>query len=623
MRVAPPAAGVAVGVLAVAALGVWQGPRLLRHDNGDERAARAFAAAWPQGRLAALPWDVSSGPDPAGQVATITAPLTALPQDRPSTVTVTSVRRDGDQATARLHVRWELGVPWEYDTSLALLQKDGWRPVLTPAVIHPSLTAGQTLRSRVQPAPRAPITDRTGKALVTDRPVVTVGLQPNRAPELAASVARIAKLTGVDAAALLRRAQAAKPDGLVEVITLRREAYLRQRDQIRPVPGVVLREGLRQLAPTTGFARALLGTVGPATAEVVERSGGTVRPDQQVGLSGLQARFESQLAGSPGLVVEAVGGTGTRALQTTPATPGTPLQVTLDPRVQTAAEAALTKAPAGKSSALVVVQPSTGDVLAIANDGPDGPGRDRALTGRYPPGSTFKIASTLALLRDGLRPSEPVPCPATVTVQGKAFKNAEDEALGSAPFRTAFATSCNTAFVGSASRVSSDDLASAGRDLGYGTHDLGVGAFGGSVPTTTDPVQHAAQMIGQGKVLASPLSVAVSAASVASGRLRPPRLLMSAPATVPGPVLPQAADLRTLMRLVVTSGTGTALARLPGGPVSGKTGTAEFGTSVPPQTHAWFAGFSGDLAFAVLVEDGGFGGAVAAPLAGELLRALR
>ena len=82
-----------------------------------------------------------------------------------------------------------------------------------------------------------------------------------------------------------------------------------------------------------------------------------------------------------------------------------------------------------------------------------------------------------------------------------------------------------------------------------------------------------------------------------------------------------APTLREFMRLVVTSGTGTA-ANVAGEPVYGKTGTAEFGTRQPPQTHAWFVGFRGDLAFAVLVEGGGFGGEVAAPLAARFLRAL-
>ena len=299
------------------------------------------------------------------------------------------------------------------------------------------------------------------------------------------------------------------------------------------------------------------------------------------------------------------------------------MQLTLDPAVQTAADAALATAPEGKGAALVVVQPSTGDVLAVANAGPDGPGVDRAITGRYPPGSTFKTASALALLRAGLQVDEVVPCPATLSVDGKSFKNAEDEVLGDQPFSVDFAHSCNTAFVGSAERISSAQLEAAARDLGLQALDLGLDAFGADVPVTDDAVEHAAQVIGQGRVLTSPLAVAVAAATVEAGRLHLPRLLAEAPASAPGPELPEAAALQALTRGVVTEGTGTALRDVPGEPVRGKTGTAEYGTEVPPRTHAWFAGSSGDLAFAVLVEDGGFGGATAAPVAAELLRALR
>ncbi len=619
---------VLTSVLAAGAVGVgvWQGVRLLGGDDGRDRAAaQAFADAWESGGLAGLAWDPGSGPDPAAQVAALTAGLTPAPDDRPAQVDVVSVRREGERATAELDVRWEVGRPWAYRTQLPLAEGDDvWRPVLSPAVVHPTLVAGRVLRSRVEQAPRASITDRTGAAVVADRPVVTVGLQPSRATDLPATAARVAALVEVDGAALLARARSARPDAFVDVVTLRRERYDEVRDQLRPLPGVVLREGVRQLAPTAAFARSLLGSVGPATAEVVEQSGGRVRPDQTVGLSGLQERHDAQLAGTPGLVVESVDASGgaPQPLQTTPPTPGTPLQVTLDQAVQQAADTALEGAPAGKVAALVAVQPSTGDVLAVANAGPSGPGADRALTGRYPPGSTFKIASTLALLRAGLTPDEVVPCPATTTVSGKEFRNAEEVVLGAVPFREDFAVSCTSAFVGSASRVSDDELQAAARDLGYGAYDLGVGAFAADVPVGGDAVEHAAQMIGQGRVLASPLAVAVSAATVASGQLREPRVLAGPPAA-PGPALPQAATLRDLTRLVVTAGTGTALRDVPGEPVGGKTGTAEFGTQVPPQTHAWFAGWSGDLAFAVLVEDSGFGGAVAAPLAASFLRDLR
>ena len=619
-------AGVGALLAAALAVGGWQGVRWLAGgDGGGRTAAAGFAEAWMSGRLADLSWDPGSGDQPAAQVEAWTAGLTPSPQDRPAEVRVTGVTRDGDRATAALEVRWDLGARWTYATSLPLRRsQDVWRPVLDPAVVHPALQQDQRLRSRLVQAPRAPITDRHGAVVVTERPVVTVGLQPSRADDLAATVARVSALTGVDEAPLLERATAAGPDDFVEVVVLRREAYDARRDQLRPVPGVVLREGVRQLAPTTAFARALLGSVGPATAEIVEESRGAVRADQAVGLSGLQARYDRQLGGQPGVVVEVVDADGdpVRELQSTPPVPGTALGLTLDTEVQLAADAALTGAPDGRAAALVVVQPSTGDVLAVANAGPDGPGADRALTGRYPPGSTFKTASALALLRQGLRIDETVPCPATVTVQGKRFRNAENEVLGDQPFRTDFAHSCNTAFVGSADRVTSEQLQQAALDLGLMSYELGVPVFGARVPVTADPVRHAAQMIGQGEILVSPLAVAVSAASVAGGRLRPPRLLLDAPAAAAGPPLPQAADLQALTRLVVTEGTAVALRDVPGPPVRGKTGTAEYGTQVPPRTHAWFAGSAGDLAFAVLVEDGGFGGAVAAPLAADLLRGL-
>lgn len=615
-----------VAVAVVAALAAWQLPRLLGGaDEGDTRAAQAFAAAWTGGTLASLGWDAASGADPAAQVAALTAGLTPGPDDRPAQVSVGAVTRQGDSASAGLDVRWELGAPWQYATRLTLRRAgDVWRPVLVPAVVHPSLGPGRVLRSRVQQPPRAPITDRAGGAIVTDRAVVTVGLQPSKATDLAVTVRQVAALTTVDAAGLLARAKAAPPDAFVDVVTLRRDAYDPLRDRLLPIPGVVLREGVRQLAPTTAFARALLGSVGPATAELVAASGGRVRAEQSVGLSGLQRQFDAQLGGTPGLVIESVDAQGAAAqvLQTTAPAPGTPLQLTLDPRVQQVADAAIAGAPAGKTAALVVLQPSTGDVLAVANAGPDGPGADRALTGRYPPGSTFKIASTLALLRQGLTAGETVACPATVTVSGRQFKNAEDEQLGDAPFRTDFAKSCNTAFIGMAGRVSGAQLQQAAADVGYSAYDLGVGATGGDVPASQEPVEHAADMIGQGKVLASPLAVAVSAATVASGQLRRPRLLTATPVAAPGPALPQAAVLQELTRLVVTSGTGTALAGVPGGPVGGKTGTAEFGSQVPPRTHSWFTGYQGDVAFAVLVEDGGFGAAVAAPLAAAFLRGL-
>jgi cell division protein FtsI/penicillin-binding protein 2 len=118
------------------------------------------------------------------------------------------------------------------------------------------------------------------------------------------------------------------------------------------------------------------------------------------------------------------------------------------------------------------------------------------------------------------------------------------------------------------------------------------------------------------------------AGSVARGSYVEPALVTS-PAVhggdrTPKPLQAKATgELRTLMREVVTSGTGSVLKGVPGGPVSGKTGTAEHGSKTPPETRAWFVGWQGDVAFAVLVEEGRSGGAVAAPLAKAFLADLR
>lgn len=174
-----------------------------------------------------------------------------------------------------------------------------------------------------------------------------------------------------------------------------------------------------------------------------------------------------------------------------------------------------------------------------------------------------------------------------------------------------------------ADRLSPDSLPPVATDFRFGRrHELPLASFAGDVPVDEEPVDRAASMIGQGEVLASPLTLAGVAATVAAGRWRAPRLLAGDPSAA-GPKLArdELQELRSLMRLVVTAGTGTALAGLPG-EVAGKSGTAEYGTADPPRTHAWFIAFRGDLAVAVLVENGESGGEVAAPIAADFFSAL-
>jgi cell division protein FtsI/penicillin-binding protein 2 len=206
------------------------------------------------------------------------------------------------------------------------------------------------------------------------------------------------------------------------------------------------------------------------------------------------------------------------------------------------------------------------------------------------------------------------------------FHNFEGETTASLPLLQAFAMSCNTAFIGLSNTLPVASYATTASQFGIGTTiKMGLSAFGGTVPTPGSASDAAATAIGQARVAVSPLAMANVAASVDSGSLHLPRLVSGAgddsaqsPALDPNVV----ASLRTMMQAVVTSSIGTAAgAGLPAGTL-GKTGTAEFGNANPPQTDAWFIGYHGDLAFAVLVVGGGVGGAVAAPIATKFLTAV-
>lgn len=636
--------GLVIVALVAAAIPLGLALNGRRERAAQREAATSFASAWLGGKLGSISYAGDQAKDVAAGTQRITGSLTAAKVDAPAAVKVESVSTEDDTTTARLSVRWTLpgGRAWTYETTLPLAQLSGrWLPDWKPQVIHPKLQEGQVLVAERQRAPRAPIMGANDEVLVEERPVVVVGLEPARAKgDVAGSAEAIASVVDVDGAALAARAGKAAPTSFVEVITLRREAYDAVRSELQPIPGAVFREEQRALAPTATFARALLGGVGNATAEIVKDSKGRVRAGDVTGISGLQLTYDERLSGTAGVTVKAVAATGTGSGESADAAgaaepvtlfneaakAGAPLKTTIDSRVQQAAEAALLRAP--KPAALVAMRVGTGEVLAVGNGGPNAAGYNRALLGQYPPGSTFKITSTLALLGAGLQPTDNVNCPPDIVVNGKTFVNAENEVLGSVPFSSDFAHSCNTAFVGSADRITGKQLADAATSLGYGRPDtLGVKAFMGSVPDTDDPVGHAAAVIGQGKVLASPLAVAGATAAVAAGKWTAPRLVMDpAPEAASAPAqqldAKATASLREMMRSVVTEGTATVMRNTPGGPVSGKTGTAEFGSDVPPKTHAWFTGFQGDIAFAVIVEDGGFGAEAAAPIAGDFLARL-
>ncbi|MFL5879971.1 MAG: penicillin-binding transpeptidase domain-containing protein [Actinomycetota bacterium] len=620
---------VAVVVLAGAGGGAWW---LLRPKARPDPVAAAYLEAWGRRDWAAMQAQVNA--PPADFAAQHTAMLDALRVSEasfaPGPATV-----DDDRAQVPFQARLTLRAlgEWSYQGLLRLVRRDGrWRVDWAPATLHPDLAPGLRFqRTRTWPD-RAPILAADGAQLAGPGPMVTISIVGDRVKDPAAVADALATHAQVprDAAGKALAEAKRRPNQAVPVTTLPQADYDQVREAIYPVPGLSFEKVVGREYHGPPSTRVLLGSVGPVTADDLKELGAPYQTGDQAGHgNGLEAAFERRLAGTPSGEVRLAGKDGqpVKVLHRFAGKDGQPLETTIDPRVQRAAEAALD--PVAKLAALV----------AVVNTPVSG--YNRALLGRYPPGSTFKVVTAAALLAGGLRPADPVACPREAKVGGRTFGNFEDEVLGRIPFSGAFANSCNTAFVQQAAeRLDGDRLVAAAARFGFGLDPSpGIPAVTSRVPPPSDRADLAAESFGQGRVTVSPLQMALVAATVANGRWPHPTLVAGdpdgsgsndtrsndsgggEPARSPDPLDAKVAGtLRTLMRQVVTQGTA-AQAGLPAG-VAGKTGTAEFGTGDPLPTHAWFIGFRSDLAFAVIVEGGGVGGRVAAPAAARFLRRL-
>jgi Penicillin binding protein transpeptidase domain/NTF2-like N-terminal transpeptidase domain len=296
-------------------------------------------------------------------------------------------------------------------------------------------------------------------------------------------------------------------------------------------------------------------------------------------------------------------GTELEALFGAPGGETKPITSTLSVPVQRAAQAAVDSVNQG--AMLVAIQPSTGEILAVAQNAAAGTS-PLALNGGYPAGSTFKIATATAVLEAGAARFDTVlPCPGRTTIGQRRITNDGEFDLGQVQLHTAFANSCNTTFAALAGGLGPDALSNAATQLGLNA-DFEIPGFiteAGRVDPAPGTTQRVEDSIGQGNVKVSPFGMALMTATVASGRAVTPKLWRGLETAVkvgyqppPRAVLD---DLRRMMREVVTAGTAKNAIS---GPVSGKTGTAQFGDAV--HSHGWFTGYRGNLAFATLVVSG-------------------
>lgn len=603
--------------------------------GGDDDAAdaqegvRAYVAAWARGANE----EAASRTDRPRAAADLLDSVQRGLDPQDVMVSVDDAQ-EGEGGTYTVPFSVRLRLPgfgtWEYETRAVALppggdgdgkaggdgdeggDDGGWRVRWEPRLVHPSLRRHQTLVTTTRRAERAPILAADGSELAGDTKVWAVSIWPAKLsePDRAYAVLDDPALgADLDVPRLKKRVAAAEPDESVPVVTLRDEVYRQHRDRLLAVPGLQFVDSDQ---PVAHLARSLVGAVSPDTGR---------------GSSALQARYDKRLYAPPGgevVIADRATGAPVRTLARKKPGAGKPVRTTIEPGVQRAAEEAV--GGLGKSASIVAVDPRTGRVLAVA-DSPD-TGESRALTGRFPPGSTFKTVTAAALLDGGLAAGDRVACPAATHVAGQRFENqGEFDLPKGTTFAEAFAQSCNTAFVGLRDDLDDRTLTDTARAFGIGgTWQVGAATFDGSVPAADGDNDKAAAMIGQGRVEASPLVMASVAATVKDGRFRQPVLV---PDAVDEPYRPPEKlgkgtyeQLRALMRGVVTDGSGAALRGIPGLPHA-KTGTAEFGTESPPRTHAWMIGYleGADLAFSVLVEDGGSGGKDAGPVAAAFLRA--
>lgn len=382
--------------------------------------------------------------------------------------------------------------------------------------------------------------------------------------------------------------------------------------------------------PFGATAGSTVGHIGTLTrAEAAETEG--YEAGDLAGSSGLELAFDERLAGTPGLRLELVSGDETlTTLARTAPEPGRPVRTTLDMRLQQAAAAGF----GGTTGGAVVLDPSTGDVLAVVTSAELNPANyvgakdvnpfNRALSGLYPPGSSLKVMTGAAALETGV---VDLRTRLTGPAEYKGVRNFESGEFGTLDFASALKFSVNTAFAQIAEDLGPGRLTRFAKGFGFNRPpEMELGAATSSFPRPEDEGDLMWGSIGQAQVLATPLQMATVAATIANGgRRMEPRISMAARPSGERVVSKRTATtMERLMENVVEGGTGVA-ARIPGVRVAGKTGTAEVDVNGKRMNHAWFVAFApaGDpeLAVGVVSELGGIGGQVAAPLARAILEA--
>ncbi len=493
-----------------------------------------------------------------------------------------------DTGTVAYRYTWHLPKhrTWTYDGQLNMVRNEGnWEVRWTATGLHPKLGEHQTFALRSDPPRRASVNERGGTDVLVPGNLYQFALDAKAAGGylMTTATAVVDALRPFDDTLDAQRLaeQASSSPGPLNLITLRQS----DRDQVAAAlgdrPGLVITPQAELLPTDEHFAPAIVSEVKKAVVD--------------------------DLDGQAGWRVVSVNqnGADVDVLNEVPGAPSPSVTISLDRAVQDAAQTAV-NGVSGKKAMIVAIKPSTGEILAVAQNSDadaDGP---TAVMGLYPPGSTFKIITAgAAIERDMATPDTLLGCPGVIDIGHRTIPNYGGFDLGTVPMSRAFASSCNTTFAELASRMPPRGLTTTAAQYGIGPDYQieGITTVSGSVPPTVNLAERTEDGFGQGKVLVSPFGMAMAAATVAAGKTPLPQLIEGRQTTVTGdqtPITPKMLDgLRPMMQLVVTNGTAKDINGM--GDVRGKTGEAEFEGG----SHSWFAGYRGDMAFAALIVGGG------------------
>ncbi|MFI6440943.1 penicillin-binding transpeptidase domain-containing protein [Streptomyces sp. NPDC050759] len=376
--------------------------------------------------------------------------------------------------------------------------------------------------------------------------------------------------------------------------------------------------------------RLVTGESANPAIEAVDRNGKVLTKEKYPSLGpvldALREKYGTEAGGTPGieLVIKHPDQTPDTSLLTLAEGKAGKLETTISASAQAAAEKAVKLY--GQSS-VVAVKPSTGEVLAVANNRTDA--FNAAFEGTKAPGSTMKIITAAMLIDNGVTSMNgPAPCTPDAVWQGQTFTNLKGmEPNENASLANSFMRSCNTAFIKLIDEkpLTDESLTQEAQNrFGIGEDwKTGIVSFDGKVPAVSGP-DRAANAIGQGQVQMNPLNMASVTATAITGAFRQPYLVSPKLdsrelATAKGLPYNTASQLKQMMRLTATQGTAAkAMAGL-GGDIGAKTGSAEVdGQQV---SNSWFTGFRNDMAAAAMTEEGGHGGDAAGPIVAAVLRA--